>query len=866
MAPVAFLSPALPLRAPAASRALVRSLPRPFARARRRVRAAASPSAPRAVQTAPAQPAAASPTHDGPDGPPLRYDRGALREYWGARSGELNARYLKFAGVTAPFFARVLRAVATGTLGDEEVIAGLARTARENMVELGPTFVKIGQTMAIRPDIVPEPAMRELQQLQDNVRRFDNDIARAVVEEELGEGLTLDDVYSEFSEEPIAAASLAQVYRARLRSSGVEVAVKVQRPEALTLCSKDMYVLQRAVGVYQGVMRRWTAQRVDYEALLENFAGGFYRELDFLNEAQNQMAARKAMLESMGGKVYVPKVFEKFTSRRVLVSEFVYGTPLTQAEPEEMRRLLEIGQECFLQQLLDEGRDLHGDPHGGNLLQPDYAATEAAVKAAKAKAEAAAVAATASVGTEGVVGESPIMGNDGEDLSDLLPNLGIKPDLYMLDWGLQCAIPDEDKPKLVLAIVHMANRDWAAVTEDFVALGFLPADVDRKQVSPVLAKVLAPYVLGGGGAKAFLGEGVFSASFQDLARDLSLAAVEIPFSIPAYYASATRSIAICEGLALVGDADYKIVLSSYPWVARKLLQESGDETLRAALNEILYPRSADGRQQPRPSPQRVVALLNNALGRAARASDTSRSSMLDLDAVPEDAASLTETLAFLGTSKADALREILVSEIVAASDLVLRSAVRKLATSAQGDFSIDLPLPSIPFLPRPRIPLPNLFTLVPETVRDQALDRAAPALSSEEDVYVGDLGELTKSLLGVDVEDFIVSLASPQKVASLVGPAVLGAMRTSGASSQTTAQPAAASGTSEPLTREFLDLLPFPDAIARNFVPSDSATVGSNASRDQARAALEAIGLEVFAELRKIQEKRLGISSGAAAS
>jgi predicted unusual protein kinase regulating ubiquinone biosynthesis (AarF/ABC1/UbiB family) len=728
--------------------------------------------------------------------------------------------------------------------------------------------------MAIRPDIVPAPAMKELQQLQDNVKRFPNDVARAVVEEELGPGRTLEDVYSEFSKEPIAAASLAQVYRARLRESGVEVAVKVQRPEALILCSKDMYVLQRAVGVYQGLMQRWTAQRVDYNALLENFASGFYRELDFVNEARNQVAARNAMLESMGGRVYVPKVFEQFTSRRVLVSEFVYGTPLTAAEPEEMRRLLEIGQECFLQQLLDHGRDLHGDPHGGNLLQPDPVATAAAAQAAAAAAEAAAARSVLAGEEIDPVENGVELRSDGEDLTDLLPALGIKPDLYMLDWGLQCTIPDEDKPKLVLAIVHMANRDWAAVTEDFVALGFLPADVDRKKVSPVLAKVLAPYVLGGGGAKAFLGEGVFSASFQDLARDLSLAAVEIPFSIPAYYASATRSIAICEGLALVGDPDYKIVLSSYPWVARKLLQESGDETLRAALNEILYPRSADGRQQPRPNPRRVIALLNNALGRAARTSDLSPAKMLDLDAVPEDAASLTETLAYLGSDKADAIRGILVNEIVVASDLVLRNSTRKLASSLQGAFGIDLPLPSIPFLPRPRIPLPNLFALLPETLRDQALDRVAPALSSEEDVYAGDLGELCKSLLGFDIQDLIVGLASPQKVAALVGPVIMSAMRQpsnsrssakyAGFAAQSSPKAGAASETSESLTREFLDLLPFPNVFSRGgSISSAGGSSSGDATRQQARASLEAIGLEVFGQLRKLQEERLGLGSAA---
>lgn len=303
------------------------------------------------------------------DGPPLQYDRDALRVYWSGRSSELNQRYLAFARRAGPFFATVLRHIATGTLTDEAVIGQLAAMAREGMEDLGPTYIKIGQTLSIRPDIIPEPAMRELQKLQDGVRRFDNQIARQLVEDELGPGVALEDVYSEFSEDPIAAASLAQVYRARLRETGVEVAVKVQRPDALTLCSKDMYVLSRAVSVYQKLTARLTAQKVDYDALFENFASGLYNELNFLCEAQNQDCARSSILESMGGRVYVPKVFFEYTSRRVLVTEFVYGSPLTSVSPSEMRRLIAVGQECFLQQLLQPGRALHGDPHGGMYIR-----------------------------------------------------------------------------------------------------------------------------------------------------------------------------------------------------------------------------------------------------------------------------------------------------------------------------------------------------------------------------------------------------------------------------------------------------------------------------------------------------------------
>jgi aarF domain-containing kinase len=198
----------------------------------------------------------------------------------------------------------------------------------------------MGQMMSIRPDIIPAAAAEELQKLQDNVARFDNNTARALVESELGQ--PIDEIFSEFSEEPIAAASLAQVYRARLRKSGVEVAVKIQRPDALALCSKDMYVLQRAAGFYGKAVKRFTAQNVDYDALLASFATGFFNELDFRQEARNQDEARTSVLKRMSGRIYIPKVIFEHCTRRVLVTEFIYGTKLTDCEDADLRRLTAV--------------------------------------------------------------------------------------------------------------------------------------------------------------------------------------------------------------------------------------------------------------------------------------------------------------------------------------------------------------------------------------------------------------------------------------------------------------------------------------------------------------------------------------------
>merc|ERR1719201_2658278 len=140
--------------------------------------------------------------------------------------------------------------------------------------------------MSVRPDVLPQAALNELTVLQDGVEGFDSAIAYEMVEKELGR--PLDEVFDEFGADPAAAASLAQVYRARLRETGEWVAVKVQRPGVQELVSKDLYVLRRAAEIYQGLVTRFAPQqRTDYVALLNEWAVGFYTELDFVNEASN---------------------------------------------------------------------------------------------------------------------------------------------------------------------------------------------------------------------------------------------------------------------------------------------------------------------------------------------------------------------------------------------------------------------------------------------------------------------------------------------------------------------------------------------------------------------------------------------------
>ena len=221
----------------------------------------------------------------------------------------------------------------------------LTKDFRLILEKLGPTYVKMGQMLSIRPDIIGENAMEELKKLQDSVKKFPTEEAKEVICLEYG----VDDVYEvfeEISEEPVAAASLAQVYKGKLKT-GETVAIKVQRPGTLSLVSKDLYVLRRASELFQGVSNRFSPNQTDYIALMETWGEGFYTELDFVNEAKNQIRFKELVGNTTEG-IYVPDVYMDYCRRRVLVTEWVDGVKLTDAAEEEVADLVQLSQECFL--------------------------------------------------------------------------------------------------------------------------------------------------------------------------------------------------------------------------------------------------------------------------------------------------------------------------------------------------------------------------------------------------------------------------------------------------------------------------------------------------------------------------------------
>ncbi|HLA83077.1 MAG TPA: AarF/UbiB family protein, partial [Thermoleophilia bacterium] len=242
-------------------------------------------------------------------------------------------------------------------------VAHRGQHIREMLDELGPTFVKFGQLLSTRPDIVPADIVQELVKLQDHVRPFSSAVAEEVIEEDLG--LTLARAFESFETEPMAAASIGQVYRAVL-PGGQKVMVKVQRPEAGRQIRKDVDLLLQFAELVEG--------RVDLGfspvALVREFARSINRELDYILEARNAERFGKNFKDSP--TVQIPRVYWRYSSNRVLTLERIEGPTLNDPSIallplEERRTLAETITGCWFKQILHDGF-FHADPHPANIV------------------------------------------------------------------------------------------------------------------------------------------------------------------------------------------------------------------------------------------------------------------------------------------------------------------------------------------------------------------------------------------------------------------------------------------------------------------------------------------------------------------
>jgi len=365
------------------------------------------------------------------DEPSVGYNQRLIAEYYRYRPWLVIWRAVKIIWFFGSFF--LLLQWDSWTNQPAATSKRRAKQLRNILTSLGPTFIKVGQALSTRPDLIRRDFLDELIRLQDDLPPFDNHIAYNIIESQLG--CKIDKVYRELSTNPVAAASLGQVYKGVLYS-GEDVAVKVQRPNLGPLLSLDLY-LMRLGALWIGPFLPLNLGH-DLTLIVDEFGNKLFEEIDYVNEARN--ADKFAENFKDDPEVKVPHIYHDYSRGSILTLEWINGFKLTDLDavraagldPDE---LIRIGVTSGLRQLLEHGF-FHADPHPGNLFATP----------------------------------------DGR--------------MAYIDFGMMDQLDENTKETLASAVVQLINRDYKALARDFVNLGFLTPDIDIQPIIPALEKVL----------------------------------------------------------------------------------------------------------------------------------------------------------------------------------------------------------------------------------------------------------------------------------------------------------------------------------------------------------------------------------------
>ena len=457
--------------------------------------------------------------------------------------------------------------------------------------ELGPTFIKLGQALSIRTDLISEAYALELRKLQDAVPPFSDSQATAILRRDLGVR-DLSDIFEELTPSPIASASIGQVYKGRLREGNYkpsdddlgevrDVAVKVRRPGVLADIALDLYVLRLLTPLQVRISNAVNKVKTEKEdidtalALVDEWGRGFVNEVDYVAEATNTQQFSEAMKARGLGAVISPRVVTDLLRENVLVTEWIDGTRLDVSASPDVPRLCGVAINAYLTMLLDTGT-LHCDPHPGNLLRT----------------------------------------YDGR--------------LCILDWGMTLQVPNDLQYALLEFIAHVNTEDLDAIPRDFVNLGFTPPDklerVANSGITDGLSFMLRQ-LSGGGGAKAMqqrvraelqerygtedkdeirklaraemvqrmedqlASEGVDVRGVSNVMEEMSRRNREL-FQLPTWVLYVVRAFSTLEGIGLSVDESYAILKECYPYLARRLFKDDSPRA-RAALSAMIYGKNSD---------------------------------------------------------------------------------------------------------------------------------------------------------------------------------------------------------------------------------------------------------------------------------
>lgn len=460
-----------------------------------------------------------------------RYDAEAIAKLYRFRPWLLVWRTLKILFYFTSFFLGWQMDISMGK--SEGTQQERAAQIRRILTDLGPTYIKVGQALSTRPDLIRQDFLEELIKLQDQLPPFPTDQAMAIVREELGREIP--SMFREISPQPIAAASLGQVYRARLHN-GEEVAIKVQRPNLYPLITLDLCLMRWGAKTFGGYLPLNLGH--DLSLIIDEFGTKLFEEMDYQNEGHN--AERFAANFAGDPEVKVPSIYWDYSDRHVLTLEWINGYKLTDVEAAKRSGLdsdavIRICVTAGLRQLLEFGL-FHADPHPGNLFAMP-----------------------------------PEPGTD-------LPGR-----MAFIDFGMMDQLEEWMKEKIVDSVVHLINQDYEELAKDFVVLGFLTPDIDIRPIVPALEAVFSQA----------MGASVGDFNFKAVTDQFSDLMYEYPFRVPAKFALIIRSLVTQEGLALTLNPEFKILEIAYPYVARRLLTGESP-ALRQRLLEVLF---KDGKLQ-----------------------------------------------------------------------------------------------------------------------------------------------------------------------------------------------------------------------------------------------------------------------------
>jgi len=479
---------------------------------------------------------------------PRDYNYGYIKAYWDRRPLKLFARFAE-AGVKVGWFTFLLYLDEwTGRLEanrPERAVQG-----RELITDLGVTWVKIAQVWASRPDILPKEYIKEYEKLLEQVRPFGRDEAMETLRRSKDKGdltaLSLFDDLSSF-ESPVASASVGQVYKARI--NGKTVAVKVQRPDVREISTLDLYVIRNfaSLGALLPIQRIATQSRNLIE-LLDLTAPTFITELDYEREAANQerFANMVKDCDLICDTVEVPGVL--FSSKEVLVQEWLDGVKLTQpgAAQQQAGKVVKLLLNSYMVQFLETGF-LHGDPHPGNFILMDSG------------------------------------------------KLGI------LDYGLMTEITGEKRLAFIEFLMHLQAKDYGNCLQDLINLEFFPAALGNDKealdvIVPTLRSTLSTLYEEGGDLKKK--QEMFAKQREEMKASGKLDTLRTQlqeiskkysgaFRLPPYFTLIIRAFSTLEGLGLKNDANFAIVKECFPYIARRLITDDSFR-MRNALKSYLY--------------------------------------------------------------------------------------------------------------------------------------------------------------------------------------------------------------------------------------------------------------------------------------